>query len=803
MGRQQKIYADAQGRQVKVEVFNADAAQSIYLTTTSSYNPLDQLVALTERAGASGAAQSTTMTYDGHARLKTHHRPEQRTSDNQLTATSYVYNPDDTVQQVTDGRGATKSFAYTSRHLVSDITYDSPAESNIEVPAPVHFEYDAAGNRRKMEDGAGWTNYTHDALSRLKSETRHINDLNWDYSLNYNYNLSDQLTSLIDPYNSHINYDYDQTGRLSAVGSASASGFSPFASNMQYRAWGAIKHISYGNTRSLDVSYNAQQQPVRYDVPGVMTKIYEYYADGQLRFSDDLLNDKYDRFYQFDQAGRVVRALSGQEARGGAATDDRPYNEQLGYDVWGHLTTRQGRRWNRILPGSSQTQVYTNNRNAAWQYDAEGQLTSTGQLQYAIDAAGRERHVVSSELEQTQTFDGEGHRLKTFEVRHHLDEFGGLTGETSTSTSYEIRSSVLGGELVTEIGETGAKLRTLIYMGGAVAGWQRSGNASGDSLAWEHRDAHNASYRLSGAGGLVNTDLRAELDVASSNVGLSAPPSQHPTPLQVKMMFESAYPSIGDATTTGANLCMADGVRRPCGEVRFMQRNGLADACETGDCGPAVVRDKKGNEYFAPLGRDPNTGGLGYWFRFITQTSSTVEGKTEHYPGRPAVMWMEAEATGASAATTGLGVDPQNPAQQYTQVYCQDDFIAAMVRAWNKTANGTRGTEAGFAGVKNHDPQGKLKWVPRDLPFTNEKMNEEGRENLSFAWSAVYQSIWHVHSKGGPPSDVDRGLAVKKNRPIYSFGPDGLYEYKPGSPSATKLRDKLDWAEPCSKKPPL
>jgi hypothetical protein len=90
---------------------------------------------------------------------------------------------------------------------------------------------------------------------------------------------------------------------------------------------------------------------------------------------------------------------------------------------------------------------------------------------------------------------------------------------------------------------------------------------------------------------------------------------------------------------------MADGVRRPCGEVRLMQRNGLADACETGDCGPAVVRDKKGNEYFAPLGRDPNTGGLGYWFRFITQTSSTVEGETEHYPGRPAVMWVPAQGS--------------------------------------------------------------------------------------------------------------------------------------------------------------
>jgi hypothetical protein len=47
--------------------------------------------------------------------------------------------------------------------------------------------------------------------------------------------------------------------------------------------------------------------------------------------------------------GRVTQALSGQEARGGAATDDRPYNFNYTYDVWGNLTGRpDSRLWSRV-----------------------------------------------------------------------------------------------------------------------------------------------------------------------------------------------------------------------------------------------------------------------------------------------------------------------------------------------------------------------------------------------------------------------------------------------------------------------
>ena len=63
----------------------------------------------------------------------------------------------------------------------------------------------------------------------------------------------------------------------------------------------------------------------------VISKTYDYYSDGQLRFSSDLLDHKFDRFYSYDHMARLVQAFSGAEARGEPATDDRPYKMLMSY----------------------------------------------------------------------------------------------------------------------------------------------------------------------------------------------------------------------------------------------------------------------------------------------------------------------------------------------------------------------------------------------------------------------------------------------------------------------------------------
>ena len=214
--RKQKVYSDVLGRIVKTEIFTWQDG-GIDATTVQTYNPRDQLTQVRQYSGpeTSSTFQDTAITYDGFGRLKTKHLPEQNVG----MVTTWSYNADDTVLKVTDARGASKTFGYNSRHLLTSITYAVPTGSTITVPAPLSFTYDPAGNRTNMTDGNGYTDYTYDQLSRLKSEARSFSGLTGTFSIGYGYNLGNQLTSLTEPtqFGSTFSYVHDAVGRLTNV----------------------------------------------------------------------------------------------------------------------------------------------------------------------------------------------------------------------------------------------------------------------------------------------------------------------------------------------------------------------------------------------------------------------------------------------------------------------------------------------------------------------------------------------------------------------------------------------------------
>src|SRR6266478_1219491 len=100
--RTQKVYSDVLGRQWKTEVLNWDS--TVYSTTSSTFNARDQVTLVRQYQGAdtSSVYQDTTMAYDGYGRLQTKHVPEQASA----SVTTYTYIANDTVQSVTDARGA-------------------------------------------------------------------------------------------------------------------------------------------------------------------------------------------------------------------------------------------------------------------------------------------------------------------------------------------------------------------------------------------------------------------------------------------------------------------------------------------------------------------------------------------------------------------------------------------------------------------------------------------------------------------------------------------------------------------------
>jgi YD repeat-containing protein len=265
------------------------------------------------------------------------------------------------------------------------------------------------------------------------------------------------------------------------------SGFanvSEYASQMQYRAWGVLKHLTYGSGRGLDLGYDSRLRITGYKVSGTaaydqrMELKYSYNGDGRVRYVQDVVDAKFDRAYEYDQMGRLTEATSGVEARSAATSTDRPYKETFEYDVWGNGTKRTTQFWSAA--SSQFTATYVNNRvqnNSMWQYDADGRVTQPGDTQhYTYDAAGRKIQATTPPgykhpaLTVTQGFDGDGLRVKKTE-----------THGTSNNIRYYIRSSVLGGQVLTELTETGEKYTGYVY-------------ANGDLLAKQNQYLQVAMY---------------------------------------------------------------------------------------------------------------------------------------------------------------------------------------------------------------------------------------------------------------------------------------------------------------------
>jgi YD repeat-containing protein len=500
VGRRQKSYADSLGRiwksqvlyvQPKTEALNGDG--DVYSTVINTFNPRDQVTNSKVYQGTetSGTYQETTLAYDGHGRLSQQHAPQQNTG----AVTSFTYNADDTTNVVTDGRGATATYGYNKRRLVTSITYTAP--SGITNTAPVGFSYDGAGNRTGMTDGFGSMTYNYDTLSRLQWEERSLTNVG-TFRLTYGYNLAGQVNSLTDPWGAAVAYAHDATGRVTSV-TGTGGGASTYATNMQYRAWGALHHLDYGNSLKLDLTYNNRLQPTEYALKTaggstVLGVQYRYTTtttstdnDGRVKFSHDLSNSNLDRTYTFDHVGRIQHATSGtlQSSPGGSYWSG-PFDQGYSYDVWGNLNGRTWRTFGSYASG--------------WQYDADGRLlqsTDGGTTrQYSYDAAGQMLTSTETGRSVTLGFDGTGRRVKFVE---------------NGTTTYYIGSSVLGGQTISEVDQNGAKKRGYVLVGGETVAKQENGQ-----VFWEHSDPLGTSNRTTNSAGTATS--KVETDPLGSTV---------------------------------------------------------------------------------------------------------------------------------------------------------------------------------------------------------------------------------------------------------------------------------------------
>jgi YD repeat-containing protein len=547
--RKQKIYSDVLGRMVKAETFNWDGATA-YSTLTNEYNVLDQVILTTTYAGSTSSStiQQSSVEYDGYGRIYRTHAPEQFTiglsSSEVPTYTTFTYNADDTRATITDGRGASTAFTYNNRRLVTQVDY-AVSGGSITVPDDTVFTYDGAGNRTSMTDGSGNTDYVYDQQSRLSEETRYFDltlaaapESGNGFKLEYTYGLDGSLATLTDPFSHTFTYARDNLGRLTGVTGTSFAGVTTYASNAGYRAWDAPKALNYGNGLSMSMTFNERQQAATFEVgktgSTLIQKSYQYYNDGNLKFSDDALDAKFDRLQKYDSVGRIEEAFSGARARGETLDDyaNQPYQESYGYNAFDQITSRENRHW---VAEYGTSDSYDRNHRAGCDYDADGRLTRMGsttdgdEVSYLIDAAGQiEQDTATAQDRSNMSYDGDGQM--TVQTKYHWLTATSVFNTVPTSDNLFIRSSVLNGTVVSEAlgassgSDAGKMWRTHIPAGGTeLAQLIKGGGFLSDAVYWPITDPAQESYRLTDtsgniAGSYLFLESAKEMDPAGADV---------------------------------------------------------------------------------------------------------------------------------------------------------------------------------------------------------------------------------------------------------------------------------------------
>jgi Tol biopolymer transport system component len=626
-GRQQKIYSDVIGRQWKSEVLNDD--DSVYSTTVSVFNARDQVKLVNQYAGVApsdasstneavscptGTCQQTTMTYDGYGRLQSTHAPEQ-----DLT-TNYSYNPDDTINSVTDARGASATHVYNNnRGLVNGINYYSP--SGVASTPNVSFTYDAVGNRTSMTDGLGGASYNFDSLSRLTSETRTFSGIG-SYTLSYDYNYANELTRITDPTNASIYYGHDNAGRVNSVtGSPYGTGgyggipyveVSQYASNLQYRAFGALKSLRYGdNPLTLAIGYDLRLRPSDFEVgnrpaqfgpPTAMKTQNQYYADDHPKYSHDVLDERFDRAFSYDNVGAAKDAYSGSEARDflnntNSGTPTGPYRQSYQHDAFGNMTSRTNRFWSHSDTFAAN---YTNNRrqDTGFAYDGDGRLKQDTDLQYTYDAAGGNASIYSAANNQTITVAYDG-----------LERPGRRANNQNGAgdVTYYVWSSVTG-KVITELSESGSKRKGNIYLGDQLLATQASA-----WVVWQHDDP------IAGTQGISNRDGGYSIDSSPDPMGIDLGQGDPFVQLGTIDPPPENTPGLLGGSGVPSGRCTLDGISIDCGwAMELMVMEAAVPA-------PPTTVWANGQWNFVHF--NPNTGQYGI-FSGYDYTSVTIDGRT-------------------------------------------------------------------------------------------------------------------------------------------------------------------------------
>ncbi|WP_180686293.1 DNRLRE domain-containing protein [Streptomyces gossypiisoli] len=488
-GRTSRTTYDLAGRVTGIS--DEDGAGTVLRTTSSVHDPDGNPVEVTDALG-----HTVHQTFDALGRLTKLVEPVD--ADTSIT-TAYGYDATGSRTRLTDGRGNTTWYDFTSHGLPESVVEPSTTAHPDAADRTWTTVYDAAGRPvKELAPGDVTVQRTFDALGRL-TEASGTGAEAATTPDTFGYDAAGRLTSASAPGGTNT-FTYDDRGNLLA--SDGPSGTATFSYDEEGRLTGRTDAagqatFGYDTAGRLRTTADALTQATHtygYDTASRLTSV-AYGATGATR---SLGYDVLDRptsdtlkspsgtttasaAYRYDEASHLTEKTTTGTA--GAGT------QSYGYDWAGRLTSWTG----------------ADDTATSYTWDAAGNRTSAGDVTATYDernrllSAGDTTYTYSARGARTGSSDGSGSHTAAF------DALGRMVSADGTAYAYDAL-----GRLVSQ-GSQSLEYADLSNNPVAVAGGLVFRDPAGDPLSSADADGTNAAVLLSG----LHDDVTGAFDPAT------------------------------------------------------------------------------------------------------------------------------------------------------------------------------------------------------------------------------------------------------------------------------------------------
>jgi RHS repeat-associated protein len=201
------------------------------------------------------------------------------------------------LEKLTDAAKRTTTYKYDPANQLTEVSYSDGKTHSVK------SEYDADGDRIKMEDATGTSKYTYDQLDRLTESEDGHKDL-----VKYEYDLANQQTKITYPNGKSVSRSYDTAGRLEKV-----TDWSEHVSKFAYDPDSNLKAIAWpsGTSGEDKYGYNEADQLTKIEMnkgaESLASLTYARDNDGQLESTTQKgLPGEERTSYSYDENNRLT-----------------------------------------------------------------------------------------------------------------------------------------------------------------------------------------------------------------------------------------------------------------------------------------------------------------------------------------------------------------------------------------------------------------------------------------------------------------------------------------------------------------